>query len=197
VKKVITFGEILVEIMATEAGDGFLEPIPLIGPFASGASASPSSRSARPSPLRIAKRSTASITSLPPSTASPPALLESMEAAMTANPVHWRKHLHGTPADLRRARHFGYSDRIRYYLPEPSAQAAVDRLLARLHGRPIPGPLVSQYLGALCPEVASGRVPPHAEDLVIAAIQRVLRQYADPVKPSAGAPVRRPLERDV
>jgi len=39
VKKVITIGEILVEIMATEIGDGFLEPIPLVGPFPSGAPA--------------------------------------------------------------------------------------------------------------------------------------------------------------
>jgi len=38
-KKVITVGEILVEIMATEVGDGFLEPIPLVGPFPSGAPA--------------------------------------------------------------------------------------------------------------------------------------------------------------
>ena len=38
-KKVITIGEILVEIMATEPGDGFREPIPLIGPFPSGAPA--------------------------------------------------------------------------------------------------------------------------------------------------------------
>ena len=38
-KKVITVGEILVEIMATEIGDGFLEPIPLVGPFPSGAPA--------------------------------------------------------------------------------------------------------------------------------------------------------------
>ena len=39
VNKVITIGEILVEIMATEPGDGFLEPIPLVGPFPSGAPA--------------------------------------------------------------------------------------------------------------------------------------------------------------
>ena len=35
----ITIGEILVEIMATEPGDGFLAPIPLVGPFPSGAPA--------------------------------------------------------------------------------------------------------------------------------------------------------------
>lgn len=38
-KKIITIGEILVEIMATEPGDGFLEAIGLVGPFPSGAPA--------------------------------------------------------------------------------------------------------------------------------------------------------------
>ncbi|CAM5774487.1 fructokinase [Labrys miyagiensis] len=37
--KVVTIGEILVEIMATTTGNGFLEPQPLIGPFPSGAPA--------------------------------------------------------------------------------------------------------------------------------------------------------------
>jgi tagatose kinase len=36
---VLTIGETLVEIMATEAGDGFRAPMPLVGPFASGAPA--------------------------------------------------------------------------------------------------------------------------------------------------------------
>jgi sugar/nucleoside kinase (ribokinase family) len=38
-KRILTIGEILVEIMATEAGHGFRAPISLIGPFASGAPA--------------------------------------------------------------------------------------------------------------------------------------------------------------
>ena len=38
-KTIVTIGEILVEIMATERGDGFLEPVKLIGPFPSGAPA--------------------------------------------------------------------------------------------------------------------------------------------------------------
>lgn len=38
-KKVVTIGEILVEIMAVEPGDGFREPIALVGPFPSGAPA--------------------------------------------------------------------------------------------------------------------------------------------------------------
>ena len=38
-KKVVTLGEIVVEIMATEPGHGFLEPLSLVGPFPSGAPA--------------------------------------------------------------------------------------------------------------------------------------------------------------
>ena len=36
-KSILTVGEILVEIMATDKGDGFLEPVKLVGPFPSGA----------------------------------------------------------------------------------------------------------------------------------------------------------------
>ncbi len=36
---IVTIGEILVEVMATTLGDGFLEPQPLVGPFPSGAPA--------------------------------------------------------------------------------------------------------------------------------------------------------------
>jgi tagatose kinase len=38
-KSILTIGEILVEIMATGKGDGFLEPVNLVGPFPSGAPA--------------------------------------------------------------------------------------------------------------------------------------------------------------
>ena len=38
-KKIVTLGEILVEIMATERGHGFREPLQLVGPFPSGAPA--------------------------------------------------------------------------------------------------------------------------------------------------------------
>ena len=38
-KPILTIGEILVEIMATDKGDGFLEPVNLVGPFPSGAPA--------------------------------------------------------------------------------------------------------------------------------------------------------------
>jgi D-tagatose-1,6-bisphosphate aldolase subunit GatZ/KbaZ len=118
----------------------------------------------------------------------PPSLQPAMERLMTANPAHWQRYLHGTPADLRRERHFGYADRIRYYWPEPEAKAAVARLMARLAGRRIPETLVSQYLGALYPEVALGRVAPDPQALPLAAVQRILAQYRDAADPSRARP---------
>ncbi|HEX4764998.1 MAG TPA: D-tagatose-bisphosphate aldolase, class II, non-catalytic subunit [Lichenihabitans sp.] len=104
-------------------------------------------------------------------------LFNALERLMLAEPGHWRKYYHGTADELRLQRHFSYSDRIRYYWPHPAAQAAVARLLGRFGDRPIPAPLVSQYLAALYPALAEGRVAPRAADLCRAAVARVLAHY--------------------
>jgi D-tagatose 6-phosphate 4-epimerase len=104
-------------------------------------------------------------------------LMAEMEALMVREPDNWRGYYDGSAEDLRLQRHFSFSDRIRYYWPHPDAQAAVDRLFARFGDRIIPEPLVSQYLAALYPAVADGRVKARPRELVIAAVQRVLALY--------------------
>jgi D-tagatose-bisphosphate aldolase class II non-catalytic subunit len=106
-----------------------------------------------------------------------------MEALMIEKPGHWQKYYHGDAGELRLQRHFSYSDRIRYYWPDPAAVAAVRRLHERLADRPIPETLVSQYLGALYPAVAAGRVAAKPSALLIAAVQRVLSIYRDAAAP--------------
>lgn len=108
-----------------------------------------------------------------------PELRNAMEELMRAEPGYWDKYYHGGPAELRLQRHFSYSDRIRYYWPDPAASAAVRRLDARLAGQTIPDTLVSQYLAALYPAVAAGQVKGEPSALVIAAVQRVLAIYRD------------------
>ena len=100
-----------------------------------------------------------------------------MEALMLKEPGNWRKYYDGSPDELRLQRHFSFSDRIRYYWPRPEAQAAFDRLFAKLGDKPIPKPLISQYLGGLYPEVAEGSVSPKPKDLVLGAVVQVLRRY--------------------
>jgi D-tagatose-1,6-bisphosphate aldolase subunit GatZ/KbaZ len=100
-----------------------------------------------------------------------------MEALMLAKPENWRKYYQGSSNELRLQRHFSFSDRIRYYWPHPEAQAAVHRLLADLGDRPIPEPLISQYLGGLYPEVVDGSCSARPRDLVLGAALQVLRRY--------------------
>jgi D-tagatose-1,6-bisphosphate aldolase subunit GatZ/KbaZ len=98
-------------------------------------------------------------------------LLAAMEALMMKDPGNWRKYYDGGPEELQLQRHFSFSDRIRYYWPYPEAQAAVNRLFAKLSDKPIPEPLISQYLGALYPEVVDGLVParPREDDTITRA----------------------------
>ena len=100
-----------------------------------------------------------------------------MEGLMLKEPGNWRKYYDGSPDERRLQRHFSFSDRIRYYWPRPEAQAAVDRLFARLSDKPIPEPLISQYLGGLYPGVVDGSVSVRPRDLVLGAAVQVLRRY--------------------
>jgi D-tagatose-bisphosphate aldolase class II non-catalytic subunit len=112
-------------------------------------------------------------------TARPPeeSLQRTMERVMLENPAHWRSHYPGTPAEQRLQRHFSYSDRIRYYWPDPRAAAAVDRLIDRLGERDIPETLVSQYLSRLHPPVLAGTVLPRPRELCLAAVEVALDPY--------------------
>jgi D-tagatose-1,6-bisphosphate aldolase subunit GatZ/KbaZ len=100
-----------------------------------------------------------------------------MEALMLKEPDNWRKYYQGDADELRLQRHFSFSDRIRYYWPHPEAQVAVGRLFAKLGNKPIPGPLISQYLGGLYPEVVDGSLAARPRELVLGAVLQVLRRY--------------------
>ena len=100
-----------------------------------------------------------------------------MEALMLREPGNWRKYYQGSSDELRLQRHFSFSDRIRYYWPHPEAQAAVDRLFAKLGDSRIPEPLISQYLGGLYPEVVDGSLSARPRDLAPGAALQVLRRY--------------------
>lgn len=97
-------------------------------------------------------------------------LMAGMERLMQADPGHWRHHTPETGPEAFALRHFSLSDRIRYYWPHPEAQAAVGALMARLGTRPLPAPLVAQYLPGI-----TARTAPEA---VAAAVERVLTLYA-------------------
>ncbi len=105
-------------------------------------------------------------------------LMTEMEKEMLANPGHWQSHYRGDPDEQRVLRHFGYSDRIRYYWASAASQEAVRRLLDRLTGTGIPEPLISQFLPSFYPRVTGGTLDATPRTLVLEAVRDVVRVYA-------------------
>lgn len=72
---------------------------------------------------------------------------------------------------------YSFSDRIRYYWPQTALQQAVSRLLSNLN-RPLPLPLLSQYLPLQYQAVLRGKLDNNGEALLLDKIDQVLVHYA-------------------
>lgn len=104
-------------------------------------------------------------------------LRATMESVMLAAPANWDRYYEGSDAERGLQRHFSYSDRIRYYWPQPEAAAAVAALFALLDGVTLPETLIGQYLGARYADVRAGKLAPEAKTLVLAAVEAMMRDY--------------------
>ncbi len=107
-----------------------------------------------------------------------PSLIDAMERVMLAEPADWQPYCGGSADEQHVARHFSYSDRIRYYWPQPQARTAVDRLLLGLQDVALPETLVSQYLPRLYERVRRGTLAAEPRALIAESIKDVLRVYA-------------------
>jgi D-tagatose-1,6-bisphosphate aldolase subunit GatZ/KbaZ len=103
---------------------------------------------------------------------------EALEAAMLRNPVYWRSYYHGSEDELRWARMNSISDRCRYYWGDATVQQELAQLRANLDASPPPLTLLKNHLPLLHEAILSGRLQAHAETMIRAHIQTVLRIYA-------------------
>ena len=88
------------------------------------------------------------------------------------------KYYHGDERQLAFARVYSFSDRIRYYWPDAEINTAIDTLMDNLSVKPIPLPLLSQYLPYQFTQFR-GKIAGTPESFVIAKIRDVLSVYAD------------------
>jgi D-tagatose-1,6-bisphosphate aldolase subunit GatZ/KbaZ len=102
---------------------------------------------------------------------------EALELEMLGNPVYWRSYYRGDDDELRLSRAFSFSDRCRYYWPQPSVQKEVDRLLHNLDLFSCPLTLLSQYLPIEYEAIRQGALQNHPAALIGHHIRRVLRIY--------------------
>jgi len=105
-------------------------------------------------------------------------LPEVLDAAMIENPVHWKNYYHGDDSALRISRKYSYSDRVRYYWPQPSVTAALQQLLHNLTANPAPHSLLSQYLSRQANAVRFGFLRNQPGALIRDKILEVLEHYA-------------------
>jgi len=103
---------------------------------------------------------------------------EALEKAMLANPEHWKSYYRGDDAALRFARKYSFSDRARYYWPQPKVAAALERLLANLTAHPAPVSLLSQYLPNQSAAVRGGTLSNDPVSLIQHKILEVIDHYA-------------------
>jgi D-tagatose-1,6-bisphosphate aldolase subunit GatZ/KbaZ len=104
-------------------------------------------------------------------------LRATMERIMLAAPENWAKYYEGSEAELALQRHFSYSDRIRYYWPQPEADAAVHRLFEVLGDTELPETLIGQYLGARYEAVRNGTLASDARSLALASVDGLMQDY--------------------
>jgi D-tagatose-1,6-bisphosphate aldolase subunit GatZ/KbaZ len=108
----------------------------------------------------------------------PSRLREVLEETMCAKPGNWNKHYHGTASEQAFARKYSYSDRSRYYWPEPRLAAAAQKLIANLQAHRPPLNLLSQYLPEQYRKVREGGLSNEPALLIQDRIQEVCRKYA-------------------
>jgi D-tagatose-1,6-bisphosphate aldolase subunit GatZ/KbaZ len=111
-------------------------------------------------------------------------LVAVVERRMIQDPHWWTGYYEGDARAQRIARHYSYSDRIRYYWPDPEIHAAELRLRANLDAVTIPLPMLDQYLPAQYVRVRSGELAPTPTALAIDRVRDVLRDYARACSPA-------------
>ena len=100
-----------------------------------------------------------------------------LDQAMLHHPEHWRKYYPGTEAHQAFARKYSLSDRIRYYWPVAEVETAQKRLLKNLALKPIPWPLLSQFLPTQYQHIRQGELQNTPQELVFDKIAEVLADY--------------------
>ncbi|MFB7598996.1 D-tagatose-bisphosphate aldolase, class II, non-catalytic subunit [Streptomyces sp. NPDC056160] len=104
-------------------------------------------------------------------------LPEIVEERMLAEPAKWEGYYPGSAAEQRLARRYSYSDRMRYYWPDPEIEKAQARLMDNLSAVDIPLPLLSAHLPLQYARVRHGELAARPRDLAVDHVRDVLRDY--------------------
>lgn len=107
----------------------------------------------------------------------PSGLSRVIDEVMRRQPQHWQSYYPSDDANAAFARQFSFSDRMRYYWPDRSVQAAIRKLFENLGRQKIPLSLVNQYLPIQYQKVRDGSLAHDPAGWVRDYIHLVLMKY--------------------
>ena len=110
--------------------------------------------------------------------------MEVLDRVMRENPADWQKYYHGTPKEQALKRAYSYSDRSRYYMPDPRIEAAMQKLFSNLEGADIPMGLLRQYMPLQYLAVMARRLRVEPRALVEYAVRIVCDDYNYATRPN-------------
>lgn len=105
-------------------------------------------------------------------------VLDVIRTVMKDSPGSWRDYYAGAPAEQDVLLFNSYSDRIRYYWPDPKIEAAIARLVSNLTTTLPPEILLSRYLPSQYQRVRAGLLARDPQALILDKIRDALRPYA-------------------
>lgn len=103
--------------------------------------------------------------------------IDVLEKAMLEEPKNWSKHYHGNDAELWFKRKFSFSDRSRYYMPNPKVAAAKDKMIANLRKEGINLAVLSQFMPIQYTKVRQGVLENDPEALIKDRICNTIEEY--------------------
>jgi D-tagatose-1,6-bisphosphate aldolase subunit GatZ/KbaZ len=95
-----------------------------------------------------------------------------------AQPKYWEQYYNGTEAERALARKYSFSDRVRYYWPDPTVEASFRVLIKNLSDRPPPLSLLSQFAPSAFKAMQNGELRNDPLSIIRHRIQQVLGTYA-------------------
>jgi D-tagatose-1,6-bisphosphate aldolase subunit GatZ/KbaZ len=105
-------------------------------------------------------------------------LIETVEKQMISIPQYWSAHYQGNEAQIRLARKYSYSDRIRYYWPNTEIQKSLNQLIDNLSKQKIPLNILSEYLPLQYEAIRERQLQNNISDLIDFGITQVLNIYS-------------------
>ena len=103
---------------------------------------------------------------------------QKLDEVMLAKPHYWDQYYLGGDVERAFARKYSFSDRLRYYWPDPTVDASLQVLVKNLSSSPPPLTLLSQFVPSAFKAIRNGELANDPLSIIRHRIREVLAQYA-------------------